>query len=259
MIYQGHHGDARRARADVILPGAAYTEKDATYVNTEGRVQRGRLAVFPPGEAREDWRIIRAAVRGARAQRCPSTDLAQLRARAGAGDARSSAHALRAARLRGRRRDRPAIRRRCPTRPSCRRSPNYYLADPISRASDTMAECARTYWRRARAGGGVTWRWTASSPPPSGILALTVAQALALLVPLLIGVAYLTWAERKVLAAMQMRQRPERGRPLRPAAALRRRHQDADEGDDHPLRRRAACCSSWRRCSPSCWRCSPGR
>ena len=49
----------------MILPGAAYTEKDATWVNTEGRVQRGRLAVYPPGEAREDWKIIRAAVRGA--------------------------------------------------------------------------------------------------------------------------------------------------------------------------------------------------
>src|SRR4051794_7444712 len=58
VIYQGHHGEAATARADVILPGAAYTEKDATWVNTEGRVQRGRLAVYPPGEAREDWKII---------------------------------------------------------------------------------------------------------------------------------------------------------------------------------------------------------
>ena len=49
-----------RARADVVLPGAAYTEKDGTYVNTEGRVQLARRAVFPPGEAREDWRILRA-------------------------------------------------------------------------------------------------------------------------------------------------------------------------------------------------------
>jgi NADH-quinone oxidoreductase subunit G len=61
VIYQGHHGDRAASRADVILPGAAYTEKEGTYVNTEGRVQRGRLAVFPPGEAKEDWRIIRAA------------------------------------------------------------------------------------------------------------------------------------------------------------------------------------------------------
>ncbi len=60
VIYQGHHGDAGANRADVILPGAAYTEKDATYVNTEGRVQSARRAVFPPGEAREDWKIVRA-------------------------------------------------------------------------------------------------------------------------------------------------------------------------------------------------------
>ena len=60
VIYQGHHGDAGAHRADVVLPGAAYTEKDATYVNTEGRVQHTQHAVFPPGEAREDWKILRA-------------------------------------------------------------------------------------------------------------------------------------------------------------------------------------------------------
>lgn len=60
VIYQGHHGDSGAARADVILPGAAYTEKSGTYVNTEGRVQRGFMATHPPGEAREDWKIIRA-------------------------------------------------------------------------------------------------------------------------------------------------------------------------------------------------------
>ena len=60
MVYQGHHGDAGAQRADVILPGAAYTEKSGTYVNTEGRVQRGFMAVYPPGEAREDWTILRA-------------------------------------------------------------------------------------------------------------------------------------------------------------------------------------------------------
>jgi NADH-quinone oxidoreductase subunit G len=60
VVYQGHHGDAGAHRADVILPGAAYTEKDAIYVNTEGRVQLARRAVQPPGEAREDWAILRA-------------------------------------------------------------------------------------------------------------------------------------------------------------------------------------------------------
>src|SRR5204863_3602632 len=60
VVYQGHHGDRGAARADVVLPGAAYTEKDATYVNTEGRVQLGRRALFPPGAARQDWAILRA-------------------------------------------------------------------------------------------------------------------------------------------------------------------------------------------------------
>ena len=59
-VYIGHHGDAGAATADLVLPGAAYSEKHGTYVNLEGRVQRGEKAVFPPGEAREDWTIFRA-------------------------------------------------------------------------------------------------------------------------------------------------------------------------------------------------------
>ncbi len=80
VVYQGHHGDRGAARADVILPGAAYTEKNGTYVNLEGRAQRGYLAVNPPGEAREDWKILRAfsEVIG---QRLPYDDLAALRRR----------------------------------------------------------------------------------------------------------------------------------------------------------------------------------
>lgn len=60
VIYQGHHGDAGAHRADVILPGSAYSEKSATYVNTEGRPQQTNAAAQPPGEAKEDWRILRA-------------------------------------------------------------------------------------------------------------------------------------------------------------------------------------------------------
>ncbi|KAJ7197269.1 Ndufs1, NADH-ubiquinone oxidoreductase 75kD subunit (775) [Mycena pura] len=60
VVYQGHHGDRGAALADVCLPGAAYTEKSATWVNTEGRSQLGRAAVPPPGAAREDWKIVRA-------------------------------------------------------------------------------------------------------------------------------------------------------------------------------------------------------
>ncbi|MEO5808796.1 MAG: molybdopterin-dependent oxidoreductase, partial [Sphingomicrobium sp.] len=59
-VYVGHHGDNGASMADLILPGAAYAEKHGTYVNLEGRVQRGERATFPPGEAREDWTIFRA-------------------------------------------------------------------------------------------------------------------------------------------------------------------------------------------------------
>jgi NADH-quinone oxidoreductase subunit G len=78
-VYVGHHGDAGAHDADVILPGAAYTEKRVTYVNLEGRVQRGERAVFPPGDAREDWSIFRALseVLGAK---LPFDSLDQLRA-----------------------------------------------------------------------------------------------------------------------------------------------------------------------------------
>jgi NADH-quinone oxidoreductase subunit G len=60
VIYQGTHGDRGARRADVILPAATYTEKSGTYVNTEGRVQVADRANFPPGDAREDWAILRA-------------------------------------------------------------------------------------------------------------------------------------------------------------------------------------------------------
>ncbi|OJJ54000.1 hypothetical protein ASPSYDRAFT_161454 [Aspergillus sydowii CBS 593.65] len=61
VIYQGHHGDRGAQLADVVLPGAAYTEKSGTYINTEGRVQVTRAATSMPGASRDDWKIIRAA------------------------------------------------------------------------------------------------------------------------------------------------------------------------------------------------------
>jgi len=78
-IYQGSHGDKGAARADVVLPGAAYTEKSVTYVNTEGRAQQTAKAAFAPGEAKEDWTILRAlsALVG---QTLPYDTLSQLRA-----------------------------------------------------------------------------------------------------------------------------------------------------------------------------------
>ncbi len=79
VIYQGSHGDRGAHRADVILPGAAFTEKSATFVNTEGRVQVTRRSVFPPGDAREDWAILRA-LSDPLGHKLPYDSLAALRA-----------------------------------------------------------------------------------------------------------------------------------------------------------------------------------
>ncbi len=78
VVYQGHHGDAGAHRADVVLPGAAYTEKDGTYMNTEGRAQLGLRAVFPLGEAKEDWAVLRALSQ-VLGKPLPYDNLAQLR------------------------------------------------------------------------------------------------------------------------------------------------------------------------------------
>ncbi|KAJ2235432.1 ndufs1 NADH-ubiquinone oxidoreductase subunit [Coemansia sp. RSA 1722] len=80
VVYQGHHGDAGAHLADVILPGAAYTEKSATFVNTEGRAQLTRQAVNPPGAARDDWKIVRALSEAA-GMALPYDDVDALRAR----------------------------------------------------------------------------------------------------------------------------------------------------------------------------------
>lgn len=80
IVYQGHHGDKGASLADIVLPGAAYTEKAGTYVNTEGRVQMTRAATSLPGAARTDWKIIRAASEFLGAP-LPYDDVAQLRDR----------------------------------------------------------------------------------------------------------------------------------------------------------------------------------
>ena len=142
VIYQGHHGDRAAARADVILPGAAYTEKDATYVNTEGRAQRAWLAVHAPGEAREDWRIIRAAGEGL-GIRLPFDDLAQLRAAMAAAAPALAAPFARGgcADVAGPAGDAGAMS----DAPFAASGAPYHLADAIARASDVMAECASVY------------------------------------------------------------------------------------------------------------------
>ncbi len=143
VVYQGHHGDRGAARADVILPGAAYTEKGGTYVNTEGRMQRGFLATQPPGEAREDWAILRAfsATLG---KPLPYDDLRGVRDRlvqvnpVFAREQELQRHGC--ADQAG-----PPAGGSVSDAPFVPAVPDYYQTDAISRASVTMAECSRTY------------------------------------------------------------------------------------------------------------------
>jgi NADH-quinone oxidoreductase subunit G len=139
VIYQGHHGDAGAKRADLILPGAAYTEKDGTYVNTEGRVQYGFLATKPPGDAREDWRIIRAAA-AYLGYNLSFETIGELRAQLAAQYpvfANTAFRRLAGAHVTAPAGD-PAAVNSAPFLPIL---PNYYQTDPISRASPTMAAC----------------------------------------------------------------------------------------------------------------------
>ncbi|MFT3986799.1 NADH-quinone oxidoreductase subunit NuoG [Aestuariivirga sp.] len=141
VIYQGTHGDAGAHRADVILPGAAYTEKSVTYVNTEGRPQMARRASFPPGDAKEDWAILRALSDSLSAT-LPWNNLEELRA----AMYRVAPHLAR-------------LDQRTPADPAQLselanaagkassepfRSPvtDFYFTNPIARASRIMAECS---------------------------------------------------------------------------------------------------------------------
>jgi NADH-quinone oxidoreductase subunit G len=143
VVYQGHHGDRGAGRADVILPGAAYTEKSGTYVNTEGRVQRGYAATHPPGEAREDWKILRAfsqtigvpvpydtleALRARLEQVSPVFSRLGFLPRFGCSDHSGPAGD-------------PTMLSEAAFVPAVA---DYYLTDPISRASPTMHACSAT-------------------------------------------------------------------------------------------------------------------
>jgi NADH-quinone oxidoreductase subunit G len=144
IVYQGSHGDSGATYADVILPGAAYTEKDGLYANFEGRVQEAKRAIFPPGEAREDWAVIRA-LSDVLGHKLPYDSLADLRAalltelpayaRIGEvpvwqGDASAFAGIGADGIFETDTALGPAIT-------------DYYLTNPIARASRVMAECSR--------------------------------------------------------------------------------------------------------------------
>jgi NADH-quinone oxidoreductase subunit G len=143
VIYQGHHGDDGAHRADIVLPGAAYTEKDATYVNMEGRVQRTKRAVFPPGQAKEDWAIIRA-LSDTLGKPLPYHSLERLRDRMTkvAPHFAHVNHVVPAPWTKG---EQAPQSFRISERPFNEFIANFYMTDPISRASKTMAECTQTH------------------------------------------------------------------------------------------------------------------
>jgi NADH-quinone oxidoreductase subunit G len=142
VVYIGTHGDAGAHRADVILPGAAYTEKTGIYVNTEGRVQMADRAGFPPGEAREDWAIIRA-LSEVLGKTLGYDSLAALRQ----AMFKAAPHLMRIDQIEVG--NAGAIKTLAGKGGSVEKSPfkaavnDYYLTNPIARASAVMAECSR--------------------------------------------------------------------------------------------------------------------
>ncbi len=146
VVYQGSHGDAGAHRADVILPGSTYTEQNGTYVNIEGRVQQARRATFPPGDAREDWTILRA-LSDVLGKKLPYDDMGTLRL-AMLKDAPHFAETDRA----------PAhpgvdvgIWTSIGAAGTIAKTPfeypvkDFYLTNPIARASHVMAECSSLF------------------------------------------------------------------------------------------------------------------
>ncbi|KAL1717899.1 hypothetical protein EV715DRAFT_202305 [Schizophyllum commune] len=157
VVYQGHHGDLGAQLADVIVPGSAYTEKATTWVNTEGRAQLGRAAVPPPGAAREDWKVIRAAseVLGTT---LPYDDILALRdrmweisptlVRYDVTERTSVDTALVGVKqLIAKTAGAKAV-----FAPLKKPIENFYQTDPISRASVTMAQCTKAFVKGDRYG-----------------------------------------------------------------------------------------------------------
>jgi len=136
VVYQGTHGDEGVKNANVILPGAAYTEKNATWVNTEGRVQLGRRAVFPPGDAREDWTILRA-LSGVLGKTLDYDSLDQLRARLYA----RAPHLAKLGQVERAEWASFGTLGEMSDKPLSSPITSHYLTNPISRASDIMLEC----------------------------------------------------------------------------------------------------------------------
>ncbi|XP_049875813.1 NADH-ubiquinone oxidoreductase 75 kDa subunit, mitochondrial [Pectinophora gossypiella] len=154
VIYQGHHGDQGASIADIVLPGAAYTEKRGTYVNAEGRAQQALPAVTPPGRAREDWKILRALseVVGAK---LPYDDLDAVRDRLSQlspalvayGDVQNNNYFAQAREL-AQKLQKPVSGK---LDVQLKVLEDYFMTDAISRASPTMAKCVQAVLKQKQA------------------------------------------------------------------------------------------------------------
>lgn len=148
IVYQGHHGDKGAQQADVVLPGAAYTEKSATYVNTEGRAQQTQMTVVPPGKAKNDWKIL-VALSQVLQVALPYQNLDQVRARLhdvspnltsygqleNANFQKESLNILSNAKL--------SVDK--PLRVAQTELSHFYMTNSIARASSTMAKCVKSF------------------------------------------------------------------------------------------------------------------
>ncbi|HEY3149292.1 MAG TPA: NADH-quinone oxidoreductase subunit NuoG [Dongiaceae bacterium] len=140
VVYQGHHGDAGAHRADVILPGSAYTEKSGIYVNTEGRAQMADPATEPPGEAKEDWAILRAL--SEKLERTLAYDtLGQLRRTL----FQTAPNLQQLGVVVSAKWESFGANGTVTARAFHLPIANYYMTDPISRASETMAKCTEAF------------------------------------------------------------------------------------------------------------------
>jgi len=148
VVYQGHHGDKGAEMADLILPGAAYTEKQGTYVNTEGRAQQTLPALNPPGMARVDWKIIRA-ISEVLGETLPYDTIQQIRGRLTEvapnltryGLVEEANYFAQAAQLASADKKAKAIKADAPLDVTAKLLEDFYMTDSISRASPTMAKC----------------------------------------------------------------------------------------------------------------------
>lgn len=141
VIYQGSHGDVLANRADIILPSAAYTETNATFVNTEGRVQHTRAALMPLGQAKDGWKIVRA-LSDTLGKALPYNNLADIRQRlVEMNNVFATPNSYVPAGLP----NVPATIGKYGPAPLARVFDNYYQTCAISRASQTMAQCTAAF------------------------------------------------------------------------------------------------------------------